>query len=192
LAAAAGLDIVADADFNTVGGRLPEGLETWLLENDLAGPSVDDTADLLCYRQHHCPVMTHRPLERREATADELGQLFIASRLEPQPKRVSYEEGDRFLHDEGGEITVFDDALAELLRRLQPEYPRGLRLADVVDDVAALVGDLRLLAKQGVIELRRVEPSDPATGGRLNALQQLELRNGNAVTSAYHKRHAVS
>jgi SAM-dependent methyltransferase len=52
------LAYVADADFNYVSGRLPEGLSSQFVRLGIEEDTIDETADLVSYRQLHSPILT--------------------------------------------------------------------------------------------------------------------------------------
>ena len=74
-----GFEYVADADFNYSSGRVPEELIGRLEQERITGRTLDDTVDLLCYRQLHCPIFTPGPLTRRPPGLDEFANLMVAS-----------------------------------------------------------------------------------------------------------------
>ena len=73
-----GLEFVADADFNYATSRIPDDLVTRLCEQQINGRGVDDTVDLLCYRQLHSPILTLAPFVRRPPDLDDFANLTIA------------------------------------------------------------------------------------------------------------------
>ena len=142
---------VADADFNYRSGRLPEGLGSRLAGLDLEADTIDLTADLVCYRQLHSPMLTQRGFERIMPDADELSRLTIAScLLEREPNN---EEPSIFEHPSGYQVEAKTESIATVLRLLHPLWPRGLYLGDVVGDIGEVIDDLRLLHRNGLIEL---------------------------------------
>ncbi len=46
----------------TARAGIPEDLATRLDKEQITGRALDDTVDLLCYRQLHSPILTHGPL----------------------------------------------------------------------------------------------------------------------------------
>lgn len=58
IVARAGFRHVADADADFPPGRLPKELPEWLDQLGVLEVTWDDTADLVCYRQLHSPILT--------------------------------------------------------------------------------------------------------------------------------------
>ncbi len=181
LAAAHGLAIVADADFDRASGRDDARLDAWLTAEGLHGRAVVDTSDLLRYRQLHAPILARSSWARREPTAAELGELRMAACL-----RRDDEVETRFHHPRGEQVDVDEPAIAAALLRLAPQWPRGEPLRALFDDLDAVLDDLRLLHRFGVIELRLVEPEhwQRRDGG---ALHRLEAELRGTVTDALHR-----
>src|SRR5262249_33310076 len=151
-----GLEYVADADFNYSSGRLPQDLAPWLRVEGITGRSIEDTVDLLCYRQLHSPILTLGPLNRVLPGLAELGDLRVASCREPCPPS---DVGGKpmFKHPTGYEVEAKEEFTHEALKRLQPFWPRGLRITETFSDVRQAAEDLRLLHRNGLIELRCIE-----------------------------------
>jgi SAM-dependent methyltransferase len=188
LAAAHGFEFVADADFNYPTGRIPEGIASRLIEHCIVGRTVDDTVDLLCYRQLHSPILTNRPFHRRLPDADEFGALFVASCLQPCIATTSGSHA-MFHHPSGYEVEVKEDSIRVALDELGRIWPRGVRLGAIFHDVSRVMDDLHLLHRNGLIELRGVEMSDcPSEAAEL---RKFEIANGGYVTTAYHTREAA-
>lgn len=184
-----GLAHVADADFDQPWARLDEGFDAWLREEGIVGRSIADTMDLLLYRQLASPICTLAPLVREPATLAELSGLFVASRLELRDEP----EGPlpaRFGHPGGVEITVSEADVRDGLVRLLARWPRGLRVDEAFADVAAVVDDLRLLQRNGLVELRLREPAEPDAA--VEALHRIEAAHGGYRTSALHVREPVA
>jgi SAM-dependent methyltransferase len=184
LAARHGLEYVADADFNYPSGRIPEELALRLDVEAITGGSIEDTVDLLCYRQLHSPILTPVPLRRDLPGLAEFGNLLVASCLEPFPS------GDRagsamFKHPSGYEVEAKEDFMRTGLARLRPLWPRGLRVAEALADVRQVEEDLRLLHRNGLIELRCIEQGDFGVDG--DALNNLEREWGGYMTTPYHQ-----
>ena len=184
LARGSGLDHVADADFNRPSGRLPPELPEQVAAAGLAGPSREDTVDLLCYRQLHSPVLARAGWLHRPPGPGELAGLFLASSLAPADPQG---DGRRFRHPSGTEVSVTEPALWTALERLQPLWPRGLPLGELLPDATHL-DDLLLLHRHGLLELRLVEPDDETPPAA--PLHRLEHRSGYQTT-AYHTVQAV-
>ena len=144
---------MADADFNYHSGRIAEDLVPRLDVEQITGRSIEDTVDLLCYRQLHSPILTPAPLIRDLPGLAEFGELLVASYLEP------CHTGDgsanrMFKHPSGYEVEAKQDFMLEALTRLRPLWPRGLQVRATFPDVRLVIEDLRLLQSNGLIELR--------------------------------------
>ena len=173
---------MADADFNYSSGRVPESLRPGLDTAQLRGRSFEDTLDLLCYRQLHSPILTTAPWRRDLPASAEFGELFVASCLEPGPP--SDGAGDPvFTHRSGYQVDVKEDFMQLALSRLLTVWPRGLRVKEVFADVRHVEEDLRLLHRNGLVELRGIEPGDCGVDG--SALNRLEREWGNYYTTPY-------
>ena len=175
---------MADADFNYPSGRIPEDLEPRLKIEEITGRSVDDTVDLLCYRQLHAPILTPSPLDREPPGLAEFGSLLVASCLEPCPPSGE-SENPTFKHPSGYTVEAKEGFMNEALTRLRPLWPRGLRVAELFLDVGQVIDDLTLLHRNGLIELRCVEPGDFGVSG--DTLNRLELEWGGYLTTPYHQ-----
>lgn len=178
-----GFSYVADADYNDNARRLPDGVEPRLQTLGLPQEALQDTLDLVCFRQFHCPILTTTPNELHPPSANELSQLHIASCLQAP------EAGDTFLHPSGYQAEVPDPTLQQLLRDLAPDYPRGRPVSAVLADPAALWDDILLLQRNGLLELRQREPNTSAVNPA--PLHELEGIQGYH-TSPYHTTVATS
>jgi SAM-dependent methyltransferase len=186
LADAHGLTFVADADFNYSTGRVQEDVAPRLISEQITGRTVDDTVDLLCYRQLHSPILTHMPLTRRPLERGEFETLFVASCLAPSGRG---ETGHvTFEHPSGYRVEAKEECIEIALERLRPLWPRGLRVSEIFPDVTEVMDDLRLLHRNGLIELRCVEPDSSAS---LEPLRKLESGIGGYFTTPYHTREAA-
>ena len=123
-----GFEHVADADFNHDSGRVPDGLEDLLRDGNIAGRDPDQTADLLCYRQMHSPILALGPIRRTPPSAEELAALTIASCLAPSDGE---EDAAEFQHPSGQRVDVPDAANRAALESLLEVWPRGLPVRDV-------------------------------------------------------------
>lgn len=159
LAATHGLEIVADADFARPGGRGEPDLDAWLAAEGILGRALEDTSDLLRYRQLHSPVLAVAPWIPRPPTLDELGAMFLASALAECEGRDAVPT--EFRHAGGQTVEVTDAAMREGLLELAAIWPRGRRVSELFADVAAVADDLVLLHRFGLVELRCVGPDDP-------------------------------
>ncbi len=187
LAATHRFEYVADADFNYPSGRMPEDVTARLLEQHITGRTADDTVDLLSYRQLHSPILTLGPLNRQPVTLDEFAGLTMASCLDVCELRS---DGKRiFLHSSGYEVEVKEDVVDVAFRTLRPIWPQGLAVGDLFSDVSGVIEDLKLLYRNGLIELRCVDPNDDAVG--VEVLNRLEAAKGGYYTTRYHTRVAA-
>ena len=182
-----GFEYVADADFSDSSGRIPEDLEPRLGKEQITGRSIEDTVDLLCYRQLHSPILTMGPLVRRQPGIEELGYLLVASCLAPCAQNGS--KNPMFQHPSGYQVEAKDEVMRSALELLQPLWPRGLCVRAVFPDVGKVIDDLKLLQRNGLIELRCVEPCD--FGVSPSPLNRLEASWADYVTTPYHAREAV-
>ena len=144
-----GLEYVADADFNYSSGRVPEDLVSRLDADHITGRSVDDTVDLLCYRQLHSPgMLTSAPLTRSSPSLAEFGNLIVASRLELCGSSGT-SVNPIFKHPSGYEVEA-KEALIEIgFHKLRPLWPRGLKVSASFPDVGQAAEDLKLLQRSG-------------------------------------------
>jgi SAM-dependent methyltransferase len=181
------LEYVADADFCYSSGRIPESLAPRLGKEQITGRTLDDTVDLLCYRQLHSPILTQGPLEWNPPALEEFANLLVVSCLVPCAPNGG--ESPMFQHPSGYEVEAKEAVMAAALKRLQPLWPKGLRIGAVFPDVSKVVDDLKLLQRNGLIELRCIEPSE--CGVCPDSLNRLESHYGAYVTTPYHTREAV-
>jgi SAM-dependent methyltransferase len=183
LAARRDLHYVADADFNYPSGRVDPQLAERITGAGLGGPHTEDTLDLLSYRQLHSPIFTRGPLTRRPATTAEIAQLIVASCLDPI---ADQDAGGvpKFRHPNGFEVEARTELTRAVLAGLRPRWPRGLRVGDLFDDVAAVTPDLALLHHHGLIDLRLLDTADGAPPAE--PLNAREAAWGGYRTSPYH------
>ena len=164
------LTYVADADYNYVSGRLPEGLLPQIARLNIDSETLNETVDLLCYRQLHSPILTQCEIERRLPTAAELAGLIVASPL--VERDADSGDGSVFEHPSGYYVEAKSGPIASGLRKLHPLWPRGCRVGDAFDNVTEVADDLRLLERCGMIELRLMERVDVEKDpGPLNRLE---------------------
>jgi SAM-dependent methyltransferase len=182
-----GLEYVADADFCYSSGRIPEDLAPRLDKEQITGRTLDDTVDLLCYRQLHSPILTRGPLTRHPPGLEEFANLLVASCL--VPCAPSSAENPMFQHPSGCQVEAKEAIIVTALKRLQPLWPQGLRIGAVFPDVTQVMDDLILLQRNGLIELRCIEPGE--FGVCPDSLNRLESHYGGYVTTPYHTREAV-
>jgi SAM-dependent methyltransferase len=184
-----GLAVVADADFNYPSGRVPPELVPRLNLEHLTGRSVEDTVDLLCYRQLHSPILTPGPFRPELPEPAEFGTLYVASCLDPLPPGPDGGPAV-FRHPTGYEVEAKESYIADALDRLRPLWPAGRRVAEVFSDVPRSIDDLRLLHQNGLIELRCVEPDSFGVDG--SPLHQLEREWGGYLTRPDHRTERIA
>lgn len=182
-----GFEYVADADFNYPSGKIPEDLGSRLRADGIVGRGLDDTVDLLRYRQLHTPILTRSPWTRQPPTIEEFSNLYVASCLTPCAS--SDTEHQMFQHPSGYQVEAKEVVIRTALSRLQLLWPRGVRIGDSFPDVAQVMDDVKLLHRNGLIELRCIEPGE--WGKHSNPLNRLEAVWGGYVTTPYHTREAV-
>jgi hypothetical protein len=182
-----GLEYVADADFCYASGQSPEDLAPRLAKDQITGRTLDDTVDLLSYRQLHSPILAQGPLTSQPMGREEFANLLVASCLVPCSSNDA--DNPMFQHPSGYRVEAKVAVMVTALKRLQPLWPRGLRIGAVFPDVSKVMDDLKLLQRNGLIELRCIEPGEFSVGR--TPLNSLESRWGNYVTSPYHTLEAV-
>lgn len=182
------LEYVADANFNYASGRIPEELAPRLAKAQITGRTIDDTVDFLCYRQLHSPILTRKPWTKQPLSVDEFSELKIASCLDPCNADGSEEW--MFRHPSGYEVEAKDEVVQKALTKLHPFWPRGLTVGELFQEVSEVMDDLRLLQRNGLIELRCVEPGE--FGVNRDLLNKLESDHGSYITTPYHTREWIS
>jgi SAM-dependent methyltransferase len=183
-----GLEYVADADFNYPSGRIPQDLVPRLEVEQITGRCLEDTVDLLCYRQLHSPILTPRPFHRRLPGCAEFANLWVASCLESCPAGDGT-SNRMFKHPSGYEVEAKEDFMHRALIQLRPLWPRGLRVAEAFTNVGQIEEDLRLLQRNGLLELRCIEPGDFEVPS--DTLNNLERGWGGYLTTPYHQTHRI-
>ena len=178
---------MADADFSYPSGRIPDGWPTTLAQLEIEPDAIDDTIDLIFYRQLHSPILARGPIVRSAPNDDELASLTIASRLSERERRDGVVCFD---HPSGREVEVRSQSIATALRMLQVEWPKGRRLDALFPDVCEVADDLKLLHRHGMIELRMREPEGIAS--QSTALREIECRYSDHTTSEYHTVRVAS
>jgi SAM-dependent methyltransferase len=174
------LTYVADADFNYPSGRIATDLGDRIAA-ELGGAAIEDTVDLLSYRQLHSPILTDAGWRPRPAHRAELSQLFMASPL--VPAGLSSNGTGMFRHPTGFEVEAKQEPLARAFEKLAPIWPEGIGISELLGD-EDYSEDLKLLHRHGLIELRL-----PELGGenpRSEPLNRCEARWTGHVTSRYH------
>ncbi len=188
LAAAQGLTRIVDADFDRPSGRDDDALDAWLATEGLAGPSQQDTADLLRYRQLRSPILTTADWVRRPPGTDELARLRVAASLAPVGPQSPLPA--KLEHASGRTLDCTDESIRAGLVSLRSHWPRGRVVSEVFPDIAAAMDDLLLLHRHGIVELRCVEPDDFAPAGDALRLHALEAELRGDVTTPHHRRVA--
>ena len=94
-----------------------------------------------------------------------------------------------FKHPSGYEVEAKEESMQIAFSRLQALWPRGLPVKRMFPDVSRVEEDLRLLHRNGLIELRCIEPGDFGVSRR--PLNTLEFGWGGYLTTPYHTREAV-
>ena len=182
-----GFDHVADADFNRESGRLPEGLAGLLRDGNIAGRDPDRTIDLLSYRQMQSPILALAPLRRLPPHPDELAALVVASCLAPCARDGG--GATAFQHPSGRRVEVPEAANRAALTALRTLWPRGLPVREAFPEADRVMDQLLHLQRDGLVELRCVEPGDfGIDGDPLNALEA----GAGYVTTPYHTCEALS
>lgn len=177
-----GFEYVADADFNYTSGRTTVDLIDGLRKEKINGRSVEDTVDLLCYRQLHSPILTRSSYKKQVLEEYDFLQLRIASCL--SPRSLNDVGNQMFLHASGYEIEAKDEAMRLALTRLEAIWPRGLIINDLFANGSEYIEDIKLLQRNGLIELRCIEPADFDIDATM--LNQCEMQWGGYHTSPYH------
>lgn len=184
-----GFEYVADADFNYSSGRTSQEITPKLLrEEDIANTCFEDVLDLVHYRQLHSPILTRGHAVSGQVDELEFAQLRMASCL--APCTVEAISNPCFEHPESGfQVEAKTGAMQAALGRLHGLWPRSLPVRELFEDIGSVAEDLRLLQRQGLVELRCIEPAD--FGVAAEPLNRLEVAWGGYVTTPHHTRVAV-
>ena len=176
---------VGDADFNYTSGRLHPGLEDEFRNGGLVGRSLEDTVDLLVYRQLHSPILSFGSFEPRPLTLGEFESLEMASSLSPTEQRTK--SGSALFEHPFSHVQVETSGLAmhPALHRLHAEWPAGAPVAALFDDVASVMEDVLLLHRNGLIDLRLSAFNEAVDGSQ--PLTCWEAERGYATTR-HHQR----
>jgi hypothetical protein len=176
---------VGDADFNHASGRLRPGLEDDLRSAGLVGRSIEDTVDLLSYRQLHSPILSFGSFEPTPLTLGECAVLEMASCLAPTGQRT--ESGSALFEHPMSRVQVETSGLAmePALRRLHVEWPGGAPIGALFDDVAGVMEDVLLLHRNGLVDLRLSSFNEAVAGS--GHLTGWEAERGYATTR-HHQR----
>jgi SAM-dependent methyltransferase len=178
-----GFEYVADSDFNYISGRMPEYFLERLFSEGISCGLFEDTVDLFCYRQVHSPILTSAPLRRVTPSVTEFGKLFVASCLEPFASTEN-SKNPMFQHPSGFKVETKEEGIRIVLNQLVQIWPRGLPVEIAFDDVSRVVDDLKLLHRNGLIELRCVDQGD--CGIPSGPLNKHEEDWGGYRTTPYH------
>lgn len=189
LARRAQLEYVADADFNYNYRNVPQSLLDQLRLSGITGHSVEETIDLLCYRQVHSPILTPSPFHHAPPSMAELGCLWVASCMEPLSADQQATHKAMFRHPSGYEVETRAGFITSGLKTLAQLWPRGMRASDAFPDLQAVIADLRLLHLNGLIELRCTKVEELAKAR--NPLNQLELGWDGYMTGPDHSVQLV-
>jgi hypothetical protein len=181
LAAQYSFSYVADADFSFRSGRLPEGLASQLIRLEIDAESVSEAADLLCYRQLHSPILTQTATERRAPDNTELSHVVAVSALLERESIGT--DVALFEHPSGHEVRA-EGPIAMALRTLQRFWPRGLPIDQLVTECDQALDDLRLLHRNGMIDLLMAKADAPAVDPEL--LNRWERCWGQHTTGPHH------
>lgn len=182
-----GFEYVADADFRYPSGRMTPGVTPKCLQQDLSRQEFDDAMDLLRYRQLHSPILCLGPWSRRPHSRAEFADLTIASCLS-SCATIGGGKTRRFNHPSGYEVETMEIGMETALKHLQSQWPKGVRIGDLFHDVACVMDDLKLLHRNGLIEIRCQEACEIHESVEL--LNRMEAEHGY-VTTAYHTREAA-
>lgn len=184
LAAQFDLHPVSDADYNYPSGKVNPSLLKQMASQDLIGTSLDDTVDLISYRQLHTPILSKKSVDIPYPAPDALEQLSVASCLHPAgPHKPNW-----YQHPSGYEVEAKEQPIADALNRLYPLWPNSAPLNVVLNNHQAFLDDLLLLHHNGLIEMRLPGGPLPLEGSGLNRLNQLEVQWAGDYTTPYHQR----
>jgi SAM-dependent methyltransferase len=147
-----GLAYVADADFNFPfqGSALlaPQGASP---ESPLF-PLPSDRGDFFAYRQIRSPILALGPVAPRSVDDTELAELIMAAQLTPCDVCVA--EAAFFRHPSGYEVEAKTDEMRRAFMKLAPLWPEGRPVGQLFARVREVAGDLQLLMRSGLIDLR--------------------------------------
>jgi hypothetical protein len=132
--------------------------------------------------------LTQGPVIRQLPDVEEFSTLMVASCL--VPCGVNSDRNPMFQHPSGFQVEAKDEVIWAALELLQPSWPRGLPVAAVFADVGRVMDDLKLLHRNGLIELRCVDTDH--RGVSAEPLKKLEAGRGGYFTTPYHTRVAAS
>ena len=188
MVAAHGLETVAEADYASTSQRITGQLTGLLEGGGLERRQVDDSVDLLLYRQMHSPVLTHAGFDRRPPGDGEFGAFHVAACLAPVDGGA--EGAQDFRHPEGHEVEVRDPAIRDALLALREAWPRSRRIGDLLAADGEWREDVEYLARSGLARLLVAEPRDVERDPAPLHAYEAGLRG--FVTDAYHDAHPVT
>ena len=147
----------------------------------------DDWVDLIRYRQLHSPVLCRSPRVQRPLTVEEFAGFHVAACLTPGAA-------------ENGQSHLFRHPSATRSKRRRSGCKRHSSvciesgrteygIGDLFHDVACVMDDLKLLHRNGLLEIRSMEARQFHESAEL--LNRLEARHGDYITNAHHTRWAV-
>ncbi len=182
LATQHGLYPVADADHNYDTGRESTSLAQQICEENLLGNTLEDTLDLINYRQLHSPILSKQHALSSQTNTTDFTFLHVASCLHPSgPDQPNW-----YQHPNGYQVEAKDNAVAHALDQLRTHWPESLPLSEVFSNPNDFMEDILLLHHNGLIELRLPEAPTPSL--QINLLNQQELAQNNYYTTANHQR----
>ncbi|MEN8668914.1 MULTISPECIES: class I SAM-dependent methyltransferase [unclassified Ketobacter] len=175
---------VSDADYNYPSGRVNPALLKQIESQDLIGANLEDTVDLISYRQLHTPILSKKRSRIPHPDPDLLEQLSVASCLHPAgPHKPNW-----YQHPNGYQVEAKDKQIAGALDHLFSLWPQSAPLDTVLSTHHRYLDDLILLHHNGLIELRLPGSPKPASDPGLNRLNRLEIQWGGYYTTAFHQR----
>jgi len=173
---------IADADYNYPSGKVDAALPQQLMNQQLTGQSLEDSVDLISYRQLHTPILSKQHAARPGMETSSLTDLHVASCLQPVKPHW-------YQHPNGYQVEVKNPQLATALERLFQRWPASAPISTILEPRQSIMEDLLLLHNNGLVELRLPEaPCQPPDNTALNPLNQQELQWGGYYTTANHQR----
>jgi len=177
-----GFEYISDADFNSVSNHISAGYAHSVKQTGVSAHVADKASDLICYRQMQSPILTHAAFVKQPCDDLEFANLFIASNL--APAEVKEGEHPAFKHASGQVIETCKESIHHALLKLQPLWPRGLRINSLFPDIADVRKDIEWLLHFQLVELRCIEPGDFEEPPDL--LHALEKSLRNIATTPWH------
>lgn len=179
-----GLHYVADADYNYSSGRTSPTLYKQIETQDLIGTNLNDTVDLVSYRQLHTPLFSKTPVGIPRPDPEVLINLQIASCLQP----IGPHKPHWYQHPNGYQVEAKDKSLAYALDHVLDIWPKSAPLDTILEHPHQFLDDLILLHDNGLLELRLSGSPSPQEAFEFNPLNRLEQQWGNYYTTANHQR----